>query len=402
VRADSAKVSGELNPERPDAQPETLLRHLDSRSPSQVPGPRIEQTEDRFYRPELDAVRFFAFFAVLLHHGPKGGGFLNAAWAACDFGLSMFFLLSGFLITELLLRERERKQTVDWGRFFVRRALRIWPLYYAALACAFVIALVSAHRYWVSPLGLVTMSVFVANWFQIGPKLGVLVGHLWSISVEEQFYMIWAPVIKIGGKALATATSVIFVVVAGTWLWTHSWKGWKIWFDTPIEFLFFAGGALIAISTRGERPKWTNGAVRAAFLALGPMVLLVASSIGGIGVDDDRVLGAIRLSIGYVGGLVGCALIFFAMLGMPRIPTALRYLGKISYGLYVFHLGMLELAIWMTSQLHLMPVSAINMLVVDGIALILTVGAAHLSYQYFESPFLRLKERFTVIKSRAV
>jgi peptidoglycan/LPS O-acetylase OafA/YrhL len=88
----------------------------------------------RFYRPELDALRFFAFLAVLLHHGPTPGHFLRLARAAGGYGLSMFFLLSAYLITELLLREREQSGRIAWGLFFARRALRIWPLYYAALA----------------------------------------------------------------------------------------------------------------------------------------------------------------------------------------------------------------------------------------------------------------------------
>src|ERR1700722_6435581 len=87
----------------------------------------------RFYRPELDALRFFAFLGVLLHHGPKPQGFLTVVSDAGSFGLLMFFLLSAYLITELLFREREQTGTISWKHFFVRRALRIWPLYYAAL-----------------------------------------------------------------------------------------------------------------------------------------------------------------------------------------------------------------------------------------------------------------------------
>lgn len=87
----------------------------------------------RFYRPELDVLRFFAFLAVLIHHGPYAPGVPNLFRRMGGFGLSMFFLLSSFLITELLVREREQTKTVNWKAFFVRRALRIWPLYFAAL-----------------------------------------------------------------------------------------------------------------------------------------------------------------------------------------------------------------------------------------------------------------------------
>jgi peptidoglycan/LPS O-acetylase OafA/YrhL len=117
----------------------------------------------RFYRPELDALRFFAFLAVLVHHGPSSTGLFGLASSAGGFGLSMFFLLSAYLITELLLREREQTGTVAWNLFFTRRALRIWPLYYAFLTAALLIGLIPPHRFWVSRSGLAGMSLFVAN-----------------------------------------------------------------------------------------------------------------------------------------------------------------------------------------------------------------------------------------------
>jgi peptidoglycan/LPS O-acetylase OafA/YrhL len=108
----------------------------------------------RFYRPELDVVRFLAFFFVFLHHAlPDGhdprvamlsGGILrilDATANACGFGMSLFFTLSAFLICELLLRERQAIDTVEVKQFYIRRILRIWPLYYLALALGAVVAL---------------------------------------------------------------------------------------------------------------------------------------------------------------------------------------------------------------------------------------------------------------------
>jgi peptidoglycan/LPS O-acetylase OafA/YrhL len=126
---------------------------------------RTTQTAStRFYRPELDALRFFAFLAVLVHHGPSSTGIFNLASHAGGFGLSMFFLLSAYLITELLFREREQTGTIAWRLFFTRRALRIWPLYYAALAAAFFIARIPPHRFWISRAGIAGMSFFMVNW----------------------------------------------------------------------------------------------------------------------------------------------------------------------------------------------------------------------------------------------
>lgn len=182
-----------------------------------VAGGILHGTSKRFYRPELDALRFFAFLGVLLHHGPRPPGILYRVGSVGGFGLSMFFLLSAYLITELLLREREQSGTVSWRLFFIRRASRIWPLYYLALAIAVVIGHIPPHRFAVPGAGLVGLSFFVANWVP-NHRLGLLLGPLWSISVEEQFYLVWPPIIKFGGKALALTASLVFVVSAYLWL----------------------------------------------------------------------------------------------------------------------------------------------------------------------------------------
>jgi peptidoglycan/LPS O-acetylase OafA/YrhL len=354
----------------------------------------------RFYRPELDGLRFFAFLAVLLHHGPQGRHLLWFICSAGGFGLSMFFLLSAYLITELLLREKDKTDTVAWGLFFVRRALRIWPLYYAVIVTAIIIARIPPHAYCVSRTSVVVMTFFVANWTKLAPSLGVLVGALWSISIEEQFYLIWPPIIKFGGERLAFIASLVFIVFAAVWLWVFSPKGWLLWYDTPVQFLFFAAGAIIALLTRGRTTDDVNGMTRGGLLVAGVLLLLLTAHFGYVGTEFVPGVTRQSLYIKYAGGLAGCAAIFWAALGISNMPRAFIYLGKISYGLYVFHLGMLQLSLWITSPLGLAPQSAVRMFIVDSVALLLSMFFAHFSYQYFERPFMKLKERFAVIQSR--
>jgi peptidoglycan/LPS O-acetylase OafA/YrhL len=368
--------------------------------PVQAPRGTAQGISRRFYRPELDALRFFALLGVLIHHGPKPHGFANLVRSTGGFGLSMFFVLSAYLITELLLREREQSGTVAWGLFFTRRALRIWPLYYAALAANVVIVLAGLppHRFPITGSGVAAMSLFVANWIPI-ERLGSLFATLWSISVEEQFYLIWPPIIKLGGKTLVFTASLIFAISAVVWLWIFSGRGWRLWFDTPVEFLFFAAGAMIALATRGNREPAMGGLIRGSLLIAGLFSLAIGARVGGV-TDGPEGLTIARLYIGYGSGLIGCAVIFVATLGMPRVPRWLTYLGKISYGLYVFHVPMLILAQWLTISFDPTRSSVLYMVITDSFTLLLCVLAAHLSYQYFEAPFLRLKERFAVIKSR--
>ncbi len=312
------------------------------------------------------------------------------------FGVSMFFLLSAYLITELLLRERAGSGSVAWSLFFVRRALRIWPLYYAALAVAILIGLANPH-FALNGFGIAGMSFFFVNWVLGGAHLGFL-GSLWSISVEEQFYLIWPPIVRAGGKRLVLIASIGLVVGAGVWLWVFAGKGWHLWYDTPVEFLFFGAGAIVALAARGEIRARSRTSRVAIFIA-GWLLLVVAAQAGGIGTSGVRLTHS-ELYIGYGAAVAGCAAIFVAILGLPHIPPVLIYLGRISYGLYVFHEGALYLAQWTTAPLKLRPASVVRMLTVDMLALLICIPLAHLSYQYFEKPFLKLKQRFEVVESR--
>jgi peptidoglycan/LPS O-acetylase OafA/YrhL len=372
-------------------------------------GPRASAngTVQRFYQPELDALRFFAFLAVLVHHGPNPYGVAGLVRSAGGFGVSVFFLLSAYLITALLVREREQFGTLSWGRFFIRRALRIWPLYYAAVAVGSLVLPALAtyklsipNRFYVSQSGSAAMLVFIANWVPIA-QLGML-APLWSISVEEQFYLLWPPIIKFGGEKSALVASAFFVISAGIWLQFFSGRGWLLWSDTPVAFVFFAAGAIIALATRGAPLHIMNGVTRSGLAIAGLLALAVAARFGGItdGADSNLSPTILRFYVGYGAGVSGCVMIFLATLGLSNIPGALIYLGKMSYGLYVFHLGMLLLAWRLTEPLKLAPHPVVRMFIVDTIALLFCIVAAHLSYRYFEMPFLKLKERFEIIKSR--
>jgi peptidoglycan/LPS O-acetylase OafA/YrhL len=230
----------------------------------------------------------------------------------------MFFLLSAYLITELLLLEHEQSGTIAWGLFFARRALRIWPLYYAALGAAIVIALIPPHRYWISRSGIAVMSLFVAGWVRLPSS--ALVGHLWSISVEEQFYLIWPPIIKFGGETLAFVTSIFFsrfrrCLATGLFL-----KGRHALVRYAAEFLFFAAGAIIA--TRGKSPLRMNDVIRGCLLIAGVFSLAIAVHLGRIGTDGASGLTSARLYFGYCGAVAGWVAILFAILDrLGSAPT---------------------------------------------------------------------------------
>lgn len=165
----------------------------------------------RFYLPELDVLRFFAVLGVFLYHALPGSvtAYQSQVWPdsllnAGAFGVDLFFTLSGYLITSLLLRERDESGDINLKAFYARRTLRIWPLYYFAIGLTFLLTHLPASVLSAPSFGNMFppmlpgiyffLAIFLFN-FDFGS--GAASGHypvmypLWSISVEEQFYLFW-------------------------------------------------------------------------------------------------------------------------------------------------------------------------------------------------------------------
>lgn len=371
------------------SHPEALLS-------GQVVGQRA-----RFYRPELDVLRLFAFLSVFLTHGPRlldssvpwrhfGAKAYDRFATGGVYGLSLFFFLSSYLITELLIRERRNTGTVHLRWFYIRRVLRIWPLYYLGIACALTLPFVLHFVPAVSAKQTVFLSLFVG--YLAEAANGNPFGVLWSISVEELFYAVWPLLIKFGRNTLFIASLVIIpisLLMASTAL--------DIWYNPLVQFMFFASGALFALKT--SEWKWqASGAVRLVLIATGFFIWIVARML------LHRIEPVfLATPTAFVMADVGCVLIFLSFLNAQLRPglvtQSLLYLGRISYGLYVFHL-----ACYMLVEHWLMPngihTSLGRMIATQVACLVLTMGIASLSYRFYELPFLRLKDRYAPVKTR--
>ncbi len=363
-----------------------------------------------FYRPELDALRFFACFAVFAHHVGFTRAFiinsrlLRPFQQAGGFGVCLFFLLSAYLITELLWKERDRTGSIHLRSFYIRRILRIWPLYFACLILFGVIAYFLPH-YRVAPGRILAVVLLAGNWYcAFFGWANLALDPLWSISVEEQFYVLVPTIAKLGGKVAIWVTSILFLVLSQVtllFLGIHHVKADpSVWTNSFVQFQFFAGGSILALLLRDGAFALQWPARLAVFLvaslcwwtAGGPLHLL-GSPI------EPTVAG---LCGGYLLVLAGAILFFLAAYGIPArwIPRWAIYLGKISFGLYLFHGFALEIVMHtgfshITDRLkHFFPFA--DILIEAG----LTFLAASLSYRYFEKPFLRLKDRFAIVHSR--
>lgn len=334
-----------------------------------------------FYRPELDGLRFFAFVAVFIthalphneailaaHHLPQ---FLATVAKAGAYGVDLFFLLSAYLITSLLLREREQTGKVDVKAFYIRRILRIWPLYFFALGIAAVWGYFDPRL--VMPGSYLAAYLLLAgNWMTVmfGPPSSFM-SILWSVSVEEQFYLTWPLLLR---RLPVRKTAVALIAVA--------------WITR----------ALVLAGT-GPHALFPNTLARLDTIALG---ILLAGIRLNLSIVKRVVLALAGLAFwatattlpdlfAFPVTTLGSAALFLACLGMELKAGWLIYLGKISYGLYVYHVLALDMAWRYFGHTGLVVISA---------AFAVTVACAAASYRFLEAPALRLKERYTHIPSR--
>jgi peptidoglycan/LPS O-acetylase OafA/YrhL len=368
-----------------------------------------------FYRPELDGLRFFAFLAVyMIHtvgfgiehphkHLPNWlGDLLGTVGLAGVFGVDLFFVLSSYLITELLLRERAVRGELDVKAFYIRRILRIWPLYFlfvfAAYALTFIVP--SEGLTWKHVLGYM---LFAGNWVYFLMPVTTVAAPLWSVSLEEQFYLIWPWVIRRSGarRVVAVALGIMAVAMVSRlamgilhpnfdWVTKNSF--------TRIDGI--AVGALLAVALHGRLPQMSAAARGALLFGSIGVLLWIARSFGLLHLP----VGLVPLMLGWPLAALACGGVLLAVLGSTDALTAplrsrpLVYLGRISYGLYVYH----ELVLKLDDRLfpdYAVSTSQMAAHWVFGLGGTIVLAAA--SYRWIELPFLRLKrKRFTVVASR--
>jgi len=294
-------------------------------------------------------------------------------------------VLSAYLITLLLLKEQDQTGDIHLPQFYMRRILRIWPLYFFALAIAAALSYAdgSLHssRWWF--LGALCLC---ANYVS-APALTM--PHLWTISLEEQFYLFWPLVMKRLSRrfiAVAAIAIIVFSDVVIAYSTLRSLPGPTAFANSFVQFQMFAAGALLALVDAKLSPP---GARRSAILVCLAAVFVYSSELV-FHVRYDMQGHPVKGCIGYTMIAIACVL-FIA--GMPRSvnwPKWILNAGKISYGIYVFHFPI----IFFCLRLHIS-----RAITIPG-SLVLTYICAQISYRYLESPFLRLKHSYELVKSR--
>jgi peptidoglycan/LPS O-acetylase OafA/YrhL len=324
---------------------------------------------------------------------------LGMTWAPGGYlGVDVFFVLSGFLITALLLSERDTNGRISLARFYARRALRLLPALLAVLGALWLFTTVtvvgdSAHR--VRGDGLAALFYF-ANWraaFGHAPFLGFM-GHAWSLSIEEQFYAVW-PVLVVGALALRGGRrSLVFVLaLAGAIVPPLLRLAWwddsaatmaRLYYglDTRADALF-VGAVLAVIVASGRLPVGRVARRVYGFVALGALAALGHFVATLPRSDPSLYRGVMSLvAVSTVALLAHLVASPRGVVGRVLSFRPLAALGKISYGVYLWHWPVIVATNpWGRSGGALVAKAAI------------ALGLSIVSWWLVERPFLRLKDR---------
>lgn len=346
--------------------------------------------------PGLNGLRAIAALSVMWGHVFQSDfgnwGLEGVALPVVTDGVTLFFVISGFLITYLLLNEQGQSHTISIPKFYMRRVLRIWPIYYLYLLVAVLITSTGDDP------NMWYYCFFTAN-IPFIMTVGIWpIVHYWSIGVEEQFYLFWPWLVKFARgnyKRLLITTVVVCVV----WL-ICKWGIYLIKGNT-IAYRFFAVtrfdcmmlGAVGAILYFVKNELFLR-VFQNRILGLACLLFLLFSQPWAVFIPAPirpQVFAALSL------------VCIVSQLEHPVVNLENRvcdFVGKISYGIYVIH----PLLIYMLSKLYrsatIQLPRGLSVVLIYFTVTIVTILIAWVSYRFFESPFLRLKNKFAIIHSR--
>jgi peptidoglycan/LPS O-acetylase OafA/YrhL len=357
-------------------------------------------TLTRSYYPALDGLRGFAILGVLLQHNfsflpvPKFG------WV----GVDLFFVLSGFLITEILLQTKEQKNFLS--NFYIRRILRIFPLYYGSLILFFSFApLIGQFRdqysYYSANQGM--LWTYLQNWLYIAkPKLDnhTVFSHFWSLSVEEQFYLVW-PLIILACNKTNRLVFFIYIALFGSILfrfstWTYFGNGntnFLLQYMTRIDGLCV--GSLIAVWRTSPAQAVSKKLLRLGitFLSLHIAALLLSKTIFP-NIPHFTIFGYSTIAVSF-GFLLNILIEKRNRLTKFLFESkSIKGLGKISYGVYIYHWPIFVLFNIFVAD-RIAKVGMIENIINSVAATTLAILISLISYNFFEKKILALREILT-------
>lgn len=351
--------------------------------------------------PGLNGLRAMAAISVLWGHiftdtfgqwGQLHGGGISFI----SDGVTMFFVISGFLITYLLLTEMGKTRTIDIPKFYLRRILRIWPIYYGYIVFVILVLLLIGQQNDVINPRLWYYIFFAANIpFVTASGLWPIV-HFWSIGVEEQFYLFWPWLTKYGKRRLLR----IAVTVCCSWLifkygslllWGKCWA-YRFFSVTRFDCMMIGAIGAILYYRRNQR---FHQIFFNKFVTTVAWALLFTSQF-----YCEYIPAPFRIQ--YMA-IISLVVIMSQLRDKPFLinleTSFFDFIGKISYGIYVIHpILIFIVSRWYSSiDIHLPEIW--QRIIIYVVITSITIALAWLSYTFYEKPFLRLKKRFTIVQS---
>lgn len=360
----------------------------------------LSQPAARIHYAGLDGLRALAVAGVLVYHlfpGTLPGGFI---------GVDVFFVISGFLITSLLIRERDTQGRVSLRGFWTRRARRILPALVLVVTASTTAALLIGGDVLVR-IGrqIFGAATFSYNWVEIvsgGSYFDALSPEmfrtLWSLAVEEQFYIVWPllllALLLLPSRWLRAGVLVAASIGSALWMSTLFISGsdaTRVYYGTDTHAFGLLLGAALAVLLEGRLgaglPKRNGPVIRGSFDVAGSLALIgVAVLTFSLGDGDDATYrGGLALASLLTVIVIAAAIRPGSLLGSRLDAGALRWLGRRSYGVYLWHWPVFTLALaWGGSTASGAPPISISLL-----AIVVTLLASELSFRYVETPVRR-------------
>jgi peptidoglycan/LPS O-acetylase OafA/YrhL len=300
--------------------------------------------------PSLDGLRALSIAAVVIAHAKVPHAVSGSV------GVGIFFFISGFLITTLLRRELERTGRVSLRRFYERRALRIFPPLYLVLAAAIVLEAVGVIHGRMTAGGVASAGTFTANYFIVfGDRSGIpgQMGVLWSLAVEEHYYLVfplvfvamarWLP--RRRTQAVVLAVVCVAVLAWRCWLRYQGASDIRLYYATDTRLDAILWGAVVALALNplyGEAPRWLTS--RRAATPLAVAAGLVVCAVSRMPSSIAYTAGYTVQSLATVVGVVAVVAVPESLAGRVLNLRPVIWLGVISYSLYLLHRPALAIA----------------------------------------------------------
>ena len=370
------------------------------------------------YFSGLNALRFFAAVLVVIHHAEqirlKNGLYNLKQYPIFNNGsiaVKFFFVLSGFLITYLLLKERSETNTVLVKKFYLRRILRIWPLYFLLVLIGTVIipiALNYLNHPYEMPYSF--KDVFVYYVFFSPFMVNLLFGHhflepLWSIGVEEIFYIIWAPLFKFFKKNILFIAIATIALKSGLlFAFLHidiKVNSTAMVLVKMLEFESLAIGGLTAMILFSRKKKIEGSLLFSRLAQVVILIFIIGRLFLTFSLADHEwlyllyntpILSHLLLSVSFAWLIVNVSVNRTSLIKLSN--KVFNLLGEISYGIYMYHmLVIFSIVLLLKNQLHaLSNISAT--LFFYSLLLFLIIAIPYASKRFFEDYFIHLKNRF--------